>query len=97
MNKWIYKLIICVYCLIFVTMLISSNVISCSTHIWECNIKECNECLFIHKAQEILKGIFIITCIKIMLINIKIINKIVMFIKNIIYTNPVLMKVKLNE
>lgn len=97
MKKKIYKSIVYLSCVIFVCMFFVNTFISCDIHVLECNREECSKCFFIHNTQEILKNIFVITCITILLINVKIIDKIIIFCINILYTNLVLMKVRLNE
>lgn len=97
MKNKIYKIMIYFLCTILLLMFINNIFITCDIHIVECNYEVCNKCLFIHSTQEILKNIFIINCIAILFINIKLSDKIVTKFKNIIYTNLVLMNVLLIE
>lgn len=91
------KIIICFLCALLLLMFVNNIFITCNIHIFECNYEVCNKCLFIHSTQEILKSIFIIVCIIILFINIRVSHKIVINLKNIVYTNLVLMNVLLIE
>ena len=97
MKKKISKLIICISCILLLLMFMNNILIVCDTHIFECNHDECARCLFIHNTQEMLKNIFIIICIGVLFLNIRLIDKVILFFKNIVYTNLVSMKVILNE
>lgn len=97
MKKRIYKLIIYIYCAIFLFMCISNMFMNCETHGFKYNYKVCSQCLFIHNTQEILQEVFVISSIIILIVNINLIDKVILFFRNVIYTNLILMKVKLNE
>ena len=97
MKTKTYRRIIYVVCIMFLLMSINNFFISCDIHIFSSNTEECNRCLIIHNFQELLKNIFVITCIAILLFKMKILEKVVTFFKNIIYTNLILFKVILIE
>lgn len=97
MKNKTYRKIIYVICIIFLLMSINNFFISCDIHIWNLNEEECNRCLVIYNLQEMLKNIFVITCIILLLFKVKILEKVVTVFKNIIYTNLILFKVILIE
>lgn len=96
MKNKTYRKIIYVVCIIFL-LSINNFFISCDIHICNLNEEECNRCLVIYNLQEMLKNIFVITCIILLLFKVKILEKVVTVFKNIIYTNLILFKVILIE
>ena len=97
MKNKTYRKIIYVVCIIFLLMSINNFFISCDIHICNLNEEECNRCLVIYNLQEMLKNIFVITCIALLLFKVKILEKVIIVFKNIIYTNLILFKVILIE
>ena len=79
------------------TILINSILYKCDIHALLCNKENCIRCLVIQSNQEILKNILITTCISILYTNIKLVYRLITYLPNMIYTNLVFMKVKLNE
>ena len=92
-----FNLIVNILCLMLLLVFFNNIFVNCDVHIYECNHEECSKCLFTHSMQEILKNIFIITCIIVTYANINLINNVIILLKNEIYNNLIIMNVILIE
>ncbi len=97
MKNKINKIILFILFLILLLMFINNSFLICNVHIFECKNDNCSKCLIIQNIQDMLKNIFIMIYISTVFINTKIIDKIIIFVKNTIYNNLVFRKVILNE
>lgn len=97
MKKIIYRLILCVFCIIYIFTIFSNLIIACDSHIIECNQYNCEKCLNIQNAKEILEILFFSTCLIHISKNKELVFKILMMLKNTFNFDILLIKVQLNE
>ena len=68
-NKYIKKLIIGAFCIVFVMMSVATGIMANNVlHTENCHIHNCSECLFIHMSTEYIKNIGLISIDILMLI-----------------------------